>query len=204
MSLLDANVSSTPGKHMFTPDQDLNTMAHIYKERYPKAKVQMEERLQSFIDTYKLVDKFEYCSDGSARFIHNQIIELAKDCLDKSTNEVITTLYFNEMTDHMERLLLNAQEKCPQAVGDLQAAVRKLLLVTARSARLLECLHFDPENFLRTLEEVEWQAKTLPNLKEDIPKYICSRLNLERNPLDLIDGLRVRETTWLTRLCLSV
>ena len=194
MSLLDANISSSPSKMMSTPDQDMNTMAYIYKERYPKAKVQMEERLQSFIDTYKLIDKFDYCSDGSARFIHNQIVELAKDCLEKSTNDLITTLYFNEMTDNLERLLINANEKCPQAIENLQTVVRNLLLTTARSARLLECLHFDPENFLRTLEEVEYQAKTITNLKQDIPKYICSKLNLERNPLDVIDGLQVTES----------
>jgi microtubule-associated serine/threonine kinase len=169
-------------------------MSYIYKERYPKAKVQMEERLQNFIDTYKLVDKFDYCSDGSARFIHNQIVEIAKDCLEKSINDLITTLYFNEMTDNLEILLLDVQEKCPQALEDLQTIVRKLLLTTARSARLLECLHFDPEDFLRTLEEVECQAKHIINLKEDIPKYICSKLNLERNPLDAIDGLQVRKT----------
>ena len=96
------------------------------------------------------------------------------------------------MTDNLERLLINANEKCPQAIENLQTVVRKLLLTTARSARLLECLHFDPENFLRTLEEVECQAKTITNLKQDIPKYICSKLNLERNPLDVIDGLQVR------------
>jgi microtubule-associated serine/threonine kinase len=191
MSLLDANLSSSPSKMMIMPDQDMNTMAYIYKERYPKAKVQMEERLQNFIDTYKLIDKYDYCSDGSARFIHNQIVELAKDCLEKSTNDLVTTLYFNEMTDNLERLLLNANDKCPQAIENLQTVVRKLLLTTARSARLLECLHFDPENFLRTLEEVECQAKTIINLKQDIPKYICSKLNLTRNPLDVIDGLQV-------------
>ncbi|CAF1136406.1 unnamed protein product [Adineta ricciae] len=195
MSLLDANVCSSPSKLMLIPDQDMNTMAYIYKERYPKAKVQMEERLQSFIDMHKVIDKFDYCSDGSARFIHNQIVELAKDCLNKSTNELITNLYFNEMTDNLERLLLNAQEKCPHAVEDLQGIVRKLLLITARSARLLECLHFDPENFLRTLEEVECQAKNITNVKQDIPKYICSQLNLERNPFDVIDGLQVIESS---------
>jgi len=192
MSLLDANITSSPNRMMLIPDEDMNTMAYVYKERYPKAKVQMEERLQNFVDTYKLVDKFDYCSDGSARFIHNQIVELAKDCLDKSTYDLITSLYFYEMTDNLERLLLNAKEKCPQAIENLQAIVRKLLLITARSARLLECLHFDPENFLRTLDEIECQAKTIANLKQDIPKYICSKLNLERNPLDVIDGLQVR------------
>ena len=195
MSMLDANISSSPCKMMIIPDPDMNTMAHIYKERYPKAKVQMEESLQCFIDMYKNVDKFDYCSDGSARFIHNQIVELAKDCLEKSHEDSITTLYFNEMTDNLERLLLNAKDKCPQAIGNLQTVVRKLLLTTARSARLLECLEFDPETFLRTLDEVECQAKINGNIEQDIPKYICSKLNLERNPLDVIDALQVIDNT---------
>ncbi|CAM4746782.1 unnamed protein product [Rotaria magnacalcarata] len=195
MSLLDATISSLPNKLMTVPDQDMNTMGIIYKERYPKAKIQMEESLHNFIDTYKLVDKFDYCSDGSARFIHNQIVELAKDCLEKSDNDLITTLYFNEMTTNLERLLLNTKEKCPQAIEDLQTIVRKILLIIARSASLLECLHFDPEDFLRTLDEVECQAKTIANIKNDIPKYICSKLNLDRNPLDLIDGLQADEST---------
>ncbi|CAF2768927.1 unnamed protein product [Rotaria sp. Silwood2] len=193
MSMLDANISSSPCKMMTMPDHDMNTMAYIYKERYPKAKVQMEERLQNFIDTYKPVDKYDYCSDGSARFIHNQIVELAKDCLEKSHDDLITTSYFNEMTNNLERLLLNTKDKCPQAIENLQAVVRKLLLTIARSARLLECLEFDPEDFLRTLDEVECQAKINGNIKQDIPKYICSKLNLERNPLDVIDILQVNE-----------
>jgi microtubule-associated serine/threonine kinase len=191
MSMLDANISSSPCKMMIMPDQDMHTMAYIYKERYPTAKVQMEERLQNFIDTYKTVDKFDYCSDGSARFIHNQIVELAKDCLEKSHEDLITTSYFNEMTSNLERLLLNTKDKCPQAIENIQTVVRNLLLTTARSARLLECLEFDPEDFLRTLDEVECQAKINGNIKQDIPKYICSKLNLERNPLDVIDALQV-------------
>ncbi|CAF0807085.1 unnamed protein product [Adineta ricciae] len=199
MSMLDANISSSPCKMMTMPAQDMNTMAYIYKERYPTAKVQMEERLQNFIDTHKTVDKYEYCSDGSARFIHNQIVELAKDCLEKSHEDLITTLYFNEMTTNLERLLLNAKEKCPQAIENLQTVARNLLLTTARSARLLECLEFDPEDFLRTLDEVECQAKINGNIKQDIPKYICSKLNLDRNPLEVIDALQVNESSDLER-----
>ncbi|UJR09396.1 hypothetical protein I4U23_013638 [Adineta vaga] len=34
----------------------------------------------------------------------------------------------------------------------------------------------------------------MADLKEDFPKYICSQLNLERNPLDVIDCLQVNES----------
>ncbi|CAM4801967.1 unnamed protein product [Rotaria magnacalcarata] len=194
MSMLDANISSSPCKMLNMSDQEMDPMAYVYKERYPKAKVQMEERLQNFVDTYKAVDKYDYCSDGSARFIHNQIVELARNCVEKSHENLVTTSYFNEMTNSLERLLLDAKDKCPQAIENLQTVVRKLLLTIARSARLLECLEFDPEDFLRTLDEVECQAKINGNIKQDIPKYICSKLNLERNPLDVIDALQVNES----------
>jgi hypothetical protein len=183
MSLLDANLY----------EQDRMPLASIYRERYPKAQVQMEERLIQFIDTYKSIDTFDYCSDGSARFIHNQIVQLARDCLDRSMHHSMTTFYFNEMTENLERLVINSQDKCPQVVFDLQNLVKKLLFIIARSARLLECLQFDPEDFLRTLDQVEDQAKQFVDIKQDIPKYICSKLNLERNPMELIDDLlRVR------------
>ena len=205
MSLLDANIassascSSPSGKLKMTSsvEYDNHSLAAVYKERYPKAKIQMEERLENFIETFKCMEKHDYCSDGSARFIHNQIVELAKDCLEKSTHDLINTLYFNEMTNNLERLLLNVKDKCPQSIDNIETIVRKLLLIIARSARLLECLQFDPEDFLRVLDEVECQAKTLVNIKQNIPKYICSKLNLERNPLDVIHGLQVRTSTSL-------
>ena len=206
MSLLDANISSSSsscsspsGKLKMTSsiEHDNHSLAAVYKERYPKAKIQMEERLESFIETFKCMEKYDYCSDGSARFIHNQIVELAKDCLEKSTHDQINTLFFNEMTNNLERLLLNVKDKCPQSIESIETIVRKLLLIIARSARLLECLQFDPEDFLRVLDEVECQAKTLVNIKQNIPKYICSKLNLERNPLDVIHGLQVRTSTSL-------
>ncbi|CAF0759814.1 unnamed protein product [Didymodactylos carnosus] len=181
MSMLDPHMSSPLKTNPM--ESDMKSMSLVYKERYPKAKVQMEERLQSFIDSYKCVDKYDYCSDGSARFIHNQIIELAKDCLEKSTNDAVNTNYFNEITENLERLLLNAKDKCPSLILNLQKVVKSLLFTIARSARLLECLEFDPEDFLLALDEVESQAKLI--IKQDIPKYICSKLNLDRNPLEI-------------------
>ena len=190
MSLLDANLSPSSGKMLFFADQDhRHSLTYVYKERYPKAKVQMEERLEAFLETYKSVEKYECCSDGSARFIHHQLIQLATDCLEKSVNDQMTTFYFNEMTENLERLIINTNEKCPQAMKHVEVLVKKLLFIIARSARLLECLQFDPEDFLRTLDEVEYQAKSLIQIKQDIPKYICSKLNLERNPCDAIDDI---------------
>jgi microtubule-associated serine/threonine kinase len=59
--------------------------------------------------------------------------------------------------------------------------VKDLLIIVSRPARLLECLEFDPEEFYHLLEAAEGEAKHL--IKADIPKYIISKLGLNRDPL---------------------
>ncbi|KAJ3599384.1 hypothetical protein NHX12_033347, partial [Muraenolepis orangiensis] len=62
--------------------------------------------------------------------------------------------------------------------------VRKLMIVIARPARLLECLEFDPEEFYHLLEAAEGHAKEGQGIKSDIPRYIISQLGLTRDPLE--------------------
>ena len=70
----------------------------------------MEERLQQFIDRNMKLDSEELESDGTARFIHHQIIELARDCLQKSQDKMISSAYFYELSEHMERLLVDVSQ----------------------------------------------------------------------------------------------
>lgn len=44
-------------------------------------------------------------SNGCARFIHRQIMELANDCLAKSREGVITSAYFYELSQNLDELL---------------------------------------------------------------------------------------------------
>uniref|UniRef100_A0A8D0W5R2 non-specific serine/threonine protein kinase n=1 Tax=Sus scrofa TaxID=9823 RepID=A0A8D0W5R2_PIG len=62
--------------------------------------------------------------------------------------------------------------------------VKKLMIVIARPARLLECLEFDPEEFYHLLEAAEGHAKEGQGIKCDIPRYIVSQLGLTRDPLE--------------------
>uniref|UniRef100_A0A8D0GTY2 non-specific serine/threonine protein kinase n=1 Tax=Sphenodon punctatus TaxID=8508 RepID=A0A8D0GTY2_SPHPU len=62
--------------------------------------------------------------------------------------------------------------------------VKKLMIVIARPARLLECLEFDPEEFYHLLEAAEGHAKEGQGIKCDIPRYIISQLGLTRDPLE--------------------
>lgn len=79
----------------------------IYKERFPKATHQMEERLQDFIDEQLKVE-FDHgiASDAVFRFAHHQVVELAKDCYHKSKDKLITSQYFYEMYENLEKLLV--------------------------------------------------------------------------------------------------
>jgi len=60
--------------------------------------------------------------------------------------------------------------------------ITRFLLIVSRVARLLECLEFDPLEFCQLLEAAEAQAKQVIKIP-DIPKYIISKLGLNRDPL---------------------
>lgn len=44
-------------------------------------------------------------ADGVLSFIQHQILELARDCLDKSREGLITSRYFYELQENLEKLL---------------------------------------------------------------------------------------------------
>ncbi len=157
-----------------------------FKEKFPKACKQMEENLSNFIEKNKDISQIDYFrepTEPAARFIHNQIIELANWCLEKSKQNQLTCAYFDEMTNSLEKLLVEATEKCvhvDSSVGSLRKFVKKFLLIVSRVARLLECLEFDPEEFCHLLNAAEAQARHVFINYTDIPKYIISKLGLNK------------------------
>ena len=81
-------------------------MNTLYKERFPKATKQMEERLTNFIQNNQTMKSTEAAdSIAIVRFVHHQIIEMARDCLQKSQDKLITSRYFYEMSENLEKLL---------------------------------------------------------------------------------------------------
>ncbi|XP_046634794.1 microtubule-associated serine/threonine-protein kinase 3-like isoform X5 [Daphnia pulicaria] len=177
-------------------DSEVVMMNMLYKERFPKATRQMEERLKTFVEENASVESSEAlvaAAEGSSepipadaiaivRFVQHQVIELGRDCLQKSEQGLITSRYFYDMSDNLERLLNEAKDKAVDAVPHLSRLVRKLLLIISRPARLLECLEFDPEEFYHMLEEAEGQVKTTQGVT-DFPQYIVTQLGLNRDPL---------------------
>lgn len=69
-----------------------------------QATAQMEEKLRDFARAYE-PDSVLPLADGVLSFIHHQIIELARDCLTKSHDGLITTVYFYELQENLEKLL---------------------------------------------------------------------------------------------------
>lgn len=64
----------------------------------------MEGRLQEFLTAYSPGAQLAL-ADGVLGFIHHQIVELARDCLAKSGEALVTSRYFLEMQEKLERLL---------------------------------------------------------------------------------------------------
>eukprot|EP00064_Thunnus_orientalis_P003746 superscaffoldBa00000318_g3757 len=176
--------SLSPGRTCGTFDNEIVMMNHVYKERFPKATAQMEGRL---------LDIIAECSPGTALpladgvlgFIQHQLVELARDCLDKSQKALVTSRYFVELQEKLEKLLHEAYERSEsEEVTVIIKLVKKILIIISRPARLLECLEFDPEEFYQRLEAAEGHAKVGQGIKTDIPRYIISQLGLTRDPLE--------------------
>ncbi|KAM4552852.1 microtubule-associated serine/threonine-protein kinase 3 isoform 1-T1 [Odontesthes bonariensis] len=181
--------SLSPGRTCGTFDNEIVMMNHVYKERFPKATAQMEGRLLDIISEYS-PDTTLPLADGVLGFIQHQLVELARDCLDKSQNGLVTSRYFVELQEKLEKLLHEAYERSEsEEVAIITKLVKKILIIISRPARLLECLEFDPEEFYQRLEAAEGQAKVGQVIKTDIPRYIISQLGLTRDPLEEVAHL---------------
>uniref|UniRef100_A0A3Q3SDP2 non-specific serine/threonine protein kinase n=1 Tax=Mastacembelus armatus TaxID=205130 RepID=A0A3Q3SDP2_9TELE len=176
--------SLSPGRSPVSFDHEIVMMNHVYKERFPKATAQMEERLAELLSS-SAPEKVCPLADGVLSFIHHQLIELSRDCLEKSREGLITSRYFYELQENLEKLLQDAHERSESMeVTFVTQLVKKLMIIIARPARLLECLEFDPEEFYHLLEAAEGHAKEGQGIKSDIPRYIISQLGLTRDPLE--------------------
>uniref|UniRef100_A0A667Z9U0 non-specific serine/threonine protein kinase n=1 Tax=Myripristis murdjan TaxID=586833 RepID=A0A667Z9U0_9TELE len=176
--------SLSPGRSPISFDHEIVMMNHVYKERFPKATAQMEERLADLLSS-SAPDKVCPLADGVLSFIHHQLIELSRDCLEKSRDGLISSRYFYELQENLEKLLQDAHERSESVeLTFVTQLVKKLMIIIARPARLLECLEFDPEEFYHLLEAAEGHAKEGQGIKSDIPRYIISQLGLTRDPLE--------------------
>ena len=75
----------------------------------------MEERLQNFISSNETLSSTssDIAADSVAivRFVHHQVLEMARDCLQKSEDKLITSRYFYEMSENLEKLLIQVRAR---------------------------------------------------------------------------------------------
>ena len=151
-------------------------------------------QLNKFIRDHETLEQLEepvtidHDNIAIVRFVHHQLIEMARDCLAKSQDRLITSRYFYEMSENLEKLLLQVnkyfwasnkyflslkyfqtRDKSAEAAAYLTCLIKALLLTVSRPARLLECLEFDPEEFYQLLEAAEGQVG------QGAPKYFYSK-----------------------------
>ncbi|XP_041475365.1 microtubule-associated serine/threonine-protein kinase 1-like isoform X1 [Lytechinus variegatus] len=167
-------------------DHEMLHMNSLYKERFPKAKQQMEAKLTDFINKYSM-DMSQEGHDAIYAFLVHQTVELARDCLEKSQEDQVSHIYFTEVSHKLQMLAEDAENRSQASAKSFTRVVRELLIVLARPARLLECLEFDPEEFFQLLESFEDQAKVGSTISEDLPKYIIHQLGLNKDPLAYFD-----------------
>ncbi|KAI1715799.1 protein kinase domain-containing protein [Ditylenchus destructor] len=127
-------------------------------------------------------------SDGATRFLHHQMCEIVADCLQKSREDLLTCAYFCQMSVRLDETLAEAEVKTgPDSYKYLARLVRQILMIVSRTARLLECLEFDPDEFYQLLEEAEGSVRVQLGSGTarvpDLPQYIISKLGLNKNLL---------------------
>lgn len=164
-------------------DNDIIETNRVYRERFPKATKQMEEKLLKFMEENRLDADVDSLKDAVACFGQRQIIEMARDCYEKSCDKLITSEYFIDISENLEKLYLDCSTKSPSAGDYLKRLIRQFLLIISRPARLLECLEFNPEEFYRFLEAAEGKVKEQIGIRTDIARYIIDQLGINRHPL---------------------
>ncbi|XP_067108643.1 microtubule-associated serine/threonine-protein kinase 3 isoform X3 [Osmerus mordax] len=180
--------SLSPGRSCGSFDNEIVMMNHVYKERFPKATAQMEVRLRAVLEESSR--EVLPLADGVLGFIQHQLVELVRDCLDTAHGGLISSRYFLELQEKLDKLLHEAYERSDsEEVSVIIKLVKRILIIISRPARLLECLEFDPEEFYQRLEAAEGQAREGhgregQGIKADIPRYIISQLGLTRDPLE--------------------
>lgn len=73
----------------------------------------MEERLLEIITHYSPESSLPL-ADGVLGFIQHQLVELVRDCLDKSQKGLVTSMYFAELQEKLEKLLHEVRKHSSQ------------------------------------------------------------------------------------------
>ncbi|XP_065905410.1 microtubule-associated serine/threonine-protein kinase 3-like isoform X2 [Dysidea avara] len=164
--------SLSPVRSSRNSHYELESLNLLFQDRFPKAKEQMEEKLQEFITSNE--ESGLHYSDGHLSFLRNQIIQHAKDLYFKSVNGLLSSQLFMELAASLDTFLHKVHEHTNSDDASLKKLIKQLLAIISRPARLLEVLDFNSEAYYQSLDETEHQlAKEL--LSSHVP-FLLSRL----------------------------
>ena len=151
----------------------------VYREKFPKVCVQMEEKLECFIKDEEAVEESLSGGDATWAFIHIQLIEIARITLKKSQENLITCQVFADNSERCELLKDEGKQKSGSVNHDVLHSIRKYLQIIARPARLLEYVEFNTDGFISLLDQFEDTAReqNLDNLEPH--RYILKMLGLD-------------------------
>ena len=174
------SLSSSRASLLDPPSQLMDDM---YRERFPQALSQMEQKLVKFLQSEAEagVEMETEPHNGLISFGRRQLQEAARDCLGRAREGSFTLNYVYELVASLERLLADTQDKSGPAAGSLAGPARRLLLAVARPARLLECLQFEPAHFYQLLAAAEDQAREVEGVTDNLPQYILGKLWVDRD-----------------------
>ncbi|EDV23341.1 uncharacterized protein TRIADDRAFT_57859 [Trichoplax adhaerens] len=153
---------------------DKRILMEVYKERFPKAKEQMEEKLKIIL---KEMPEDDNLADGILNFLYHQLVELIRELLKTSREGTVNHDYFLELSEKLAKLLEEAHSKTDRDVTPVTDMIRKLLVIVSRPARLLECLEFDENEFYDSID-ANREKDLITSLKSDVPRYVISQLGL--------------------------
>ena len=94
-------------------------MNNLYKERFPKATQQMEEHLKNTTEDHERLGELssdvtiDHDSVAIVRFVHHQLLKMARDCLLSSSDRLVTSSYFYEMSENLGNFLVQTRDKSP-------------------------------------------------------------------------------------------
>lgn len=187
--------SLSPGRSVPIQEDELQLLNNLYRERFPRAIKQMEENLQELIQECSEEDSLSHSHcDGVLNFVWNQIVEAARELLKQSQDGALTSLYFYDLSEKLERLLFEAHQKTDLGISPVKKLLRKLLMIMSRPARLLECLEFNPKDFYNQLDEEVRVLEQIPD-KADITSYVKIKLGLVQTEEPQPDSPEKDDTT---------
>ncbi|XP_066936599.1 microtubule-associated serine/threonine-protein kinase 3-like isoform X2 [Clytia hemisphaerica] len=168
-------------------ENEIAILTNIYKDRFPKAKQQMEEKLEDFIEKYSDENVENKPSDAAISFVSHQMVELARTVLKVSLNPggPINSEFFYTISDSVEKLLFGVKTKTTSKELDhINKVASDLLMILSRPARLLECLEFNPAEFYTQLEFEEQcltqhKEQNTDGVEIEMGDYIRNKLGIK-------------------------